>query len=71
MSGRLSYTEDFNSISLSPLPHLNAVNFIGMGNKQDYLIWREKSGFFTALSTHGELYTWSNINGKLLYQLAP
>lgn len=60
---------DFNKAALIPVPHLNAVNFIGMGNKHEYLVWREKRGFFTALSKKGILSTWSNLTGKLLYSL--
>lgn len=40
-----------------------------MRNKHYYIIWREKKGFFTALSKNGELSTWSILTGKLLYQL--
>ena len=42
-----------------------------MGVRQDYLIWREKNGFFTALSTDGFLRTWSVASGKLLYRYKP
>ena len=66
---RLAYQEDYNTITVIPLPHINGVNFIGMGNKHDYLIWREKRGFFTALDRKGELSTWSNLTGKLLYSI--
>ena len=38
-----------------------------MGHKSEYLIWREKNGFFTALDYHGKLCTWSLATGKLLY----
>ena len=34
----------------------------------DYLIWREKNGFFTALDRRGNLVTWSLLTGKLLYK---
>ena len=53
------------------MPHLNSVNFIGMGIKQDQLIWREKRGFFTSLNRNGYLSTWSTLSGKLLYTLRP
>ena len=39
-----------------------------MGHKSEYLIWREKNGFFTALDYKGALLTWSLVTGKLLYQ---
>jgi len=38
-----------------------------MGQKHEYLMWREKNGFFTALDKKGKLLTWSLISGKLLY----
>mmetsp|Transcript_5950 Transcript_5950/g.7210 ORF Transcript_5950/g.7210 Transcript_5950/m.7210 type:complete len:115 (-) Transcript_5950:359-703(-) len=38
-----------------------------MRNKHEYLIWREKKGFFTALNRKGELVTWSILTGKRLY----
>ena len=39
-----------------------------MGQKSNYLIWREKNGFFTALDKFSNLLTWSLVTGKLLYQ---
>ena len=39
-----------------------------MGHKSEYLIWREKNGFFTALDGQGDLLTWSLVTGKLLYR---
>ena len=59
--------EDYSTIIMIPLPHQNIINFTGMGNKHDYLIWWERKGFFTALSRKGELNIWSILTGKLLY----
>ena len=67
--GRLSFTEDYNTLIMIPMPQFNIINFIGMRNKHYYLLWREKKGFFTALSKKGELCTWSILTGKLLYRL--
>ena len=61
--------EDYNTIMLIPVPQLNIINFIGMKNKHEYLVWRQNQGFFTALNRNGELSTWSMLNGKLLYTL--
>ena len=36
---RLSFMEDYSTIIMIPLPHQNIINFTGMGNKHDYLIW--------------------------------
>ena len=66
---RLSFMEDYNTIVVIPVPQLNVVNFGGMKNKHDYVIWREKNGFFTALDREGELNTWSLLTGNLLYTL--
>mmetsp|Transcript_20452 Transcript_20452/g.27641 ORF Transcript_20452/g.27641 Transcript_20452/m.27641 type:complete len:167 (+) Transcript_20452:344-844(+) len=67
--GRLAFMEDYDTIIVMSLPQLNTVNFIGMGNKHEYLCLREKKGFFTALNRKGELSTWSILTGKLLYSL--
>lgn len=49
-----------------PFPHRNTINFIGMGHKKNYLIWREKNGFFTGLHNMGELRIWSIASGKFI-----
>lgn len=49
------------------LPHRNTIRLIGGKEKDKYLIWRHKNGFFTALDDKGELFLWSMINGKILY----
>ena len=38
-----------------------------MGQKYQYMIWREKNGFFSALDQHSHLDTWSLLSGKMLY----
>ena len=67
--GRLAHMEDYDTIVVMSLPQLNTINFIGMGNKHEYLMWREKRGFFTALNRKGDLQTWSILTGKLMYSL--
>lgn len=37
-----------------------------MGDKKDYLIWRESDGFFTALHSSGQLRIWSIGSGKFI-----
>lgn len=49
-----------------PIPHRNTINFIGIGPKDDYLIWRHSGGTFTALSKNGKLNIWSVATGKHL-----
>ena len=51
--GRITYYTNFNEISMLPLPHRNSINFLGMGKKEDYIIWREKDGYFTGLHNSG------------------
>ena len=58
-------------MQILPFSHRNTINFLGMSAKMDYLIWREKNGFFTAFDTNGTLRTWSLATGKLLYQYKP
>lgn len=48
-------------------PHRNTVKFMGMKPKKEYLVWRAKNGFFTALDKNGELLTWSMVTGDILY----
>jgi hypothetical protein len=54
-------------ICFQPFFHRNTYNFIGMGVRQDYLIWRETPTLFTALHRSGMLQTWSICSGKQLY----
>jgi hypothetical protein len=39
-----------------------------MHPKKNYLVWREKNGFFTALKDTGELHTWSMITGRHMFE---
>ena len=64
---RFTFIQSFDNIVMIPFPHLNILNCIGMGHSTEYLIWREKNGFFTALDKRGSLHTWSLLNGKKLY----
>lgn len=66
-SARLSFLQNYDTILMLPHPHLNIINFIGMGQKHEYKMWRQKNGFFTVLDRRGELLTWSMLTGKLLY----
>ena len=65
-SGRLSYFTNLREISMLPFPHRNTINFLGMGKKEEYLIWRESDGFFTALHKSGQLRIWTIGSGKFL-----
>ena len=40
-----------------------------MQAKDNYLIWREKNGFFSAVDLQNYLTTWSVYTGRLLYRL--
>lgn len=66
-SDRVSFISDYDNIAVIPFPHINLINLVGMGSKHEYLIWREKNGFFSALDRFSNLQTWSLITGKLMY----
>jgi len=65
-SERISYLKNFKTLCMLPFPHRNLINFIGMGEKKDYLIWREKAGFLTALHKDGDIRVWSLVSGKFI-----
>lgn len=70
-SERISLISDFSKIKIMSFAHRNTINFLGMGPKQDYLIWREKDGFFAAFNAQtGKIQTWSIATGKQLYESA-
>jgi hypothetical protein len=52
-SYRISFLKDFDNIEMVPVPHRNTINFLGMQAKNNYLIWREVLGDFTALDNKG------------------
>ena len=59
----------FSTLVTMPIPHFNTLSMVGMETKHEYLIWRKSiNGFFTALDKHGDMYTWSYSNGKMLYK---
>lgn len=64
---RISFFSNFTNIRMLAFPHRNTVKFMGMKTKKHALIWRSKNGFFTLLSTIGELVTWSMVTGDILY----
>jgi hypothetical protein len=49
---------------MMPICHRNTINFLGMGQQRDYLIWRQKDGFFSALTKTQKIHTWSIATGK-------
>lgn len=69
-SNRFAFLRNYSQITVVPFPHLNSLKCQGMSQMHDYLIWREKNGFFTALDKRGKLITWSLLTGKLLYKEA-
>lgn len=52
-SKTIAFLESFAKLQMQSLPHRNNINFLGMRKKSDYLIWREKNGFFTAMDKQG------------------
>jgi len=65
---RISFVENFSTIQLLPVIHKNTINLIGSEEKNKYLIWREKNGFFTALDVAGDIHTWSMLTGELIFE---
>lgn len=65
---RISFVENFSAIQLLPVIHKNTINLIGSEEKNKYLIWREKNGFFTALDVAGDIHTWSMLTGELIFE---
>ena len=64
----ISVMKSLEEMSILPIPHWNLMSFVGMGSKNQYLIWKNSiDGFFTALSKKGKLITWSSVTGKLLW----
>ena len=53
-----------------PYVHRNTINLNGVSGKNDYLIWREKGGFFSAMNKEGVVQTWSLATGNKLYNLS-
>ena len=69
MSQRLAFMPSFITLVSMPIPHFNTLSMVGMETKHEYYIWRKSiDGFFTALDKHGDMYTWSYSNGKMLYK---
>lgn len=66
-SQRISFFANLFSIRMISFPHNNTVSFMGIRPKKNFLIWRSKNGFFSALDIYGELFTWSMITGDILY----
>ena len=54
-------------IRLLIFPHRNTLKFLGMKSKGNYITWRAKNGFFSALDIKGKLITWSMVTGNMLY----
>ena len=66
-SNIFSFLQDYSRIAVIPFPHLNTINFTGMTQKDDYVIWRENGEFFTAMDSKGLMWTWSKPTGKIAY----
>ena len=44
------FMKSFNELRLISSPHINKIDFFGMSKKQDYLIWHQRKGTFTAVN---------------------
>ena len=63
----ISFIKDYKSIVMIPLLHRNNIKFFGMGDKRDYLIWKQHKGTFTALDKKLNLRSWSTVTGKMIH----
>ena len=64
----ISFMKNYSQIVMMPLPHRNTIKFFGMGDKKDYLIWRQQEGTFTALDKRLDITMWSTVTGKIIKQ---
>ena len=63
----ISFIKNYSTIRIMPLPHRNTIKFFGMGNKNDYLVWRQQDGTFSALDKKNLHVTmWSTVTGKII-----
>ena len=63
----ISFIKNYSTIRIMPLPHRNTIRFFGMSNKNDYLIWRQQDGTFSALDKKKLTVTiWSTVTGKII-----
>ena len=65
-SSRIAFIRDYDHLSMIPLVHRNTISFLGMLQRQDYLIMREYKETMTALSRYGEITSWSTRTGLIL-----
>lgn len=63
----MAFFSNLTNIRMLSFPHRNTIRFMGMKPKKEYLAWRAKNGFFTALDKKGVLFTWSKVTGDILY----
>lgn len=66
---RIVYLKNYSQANICPTVHRNLLNLNGIQEKVSYLIWREKGGFFSAMTKTGEIQTWSLATGSKLYNL--
>ena len=61
---RMVYIKNYSKAVIIPYVHRNTINLMGVSQKDEYLIWREKGGFFSAMNRLGEIQTWSLASGQ-------
>jgi hypothetical protein len=52
-----------------PVLHRNSIFFMGMGEREDYLVTRVIDDKFIALDKRNNLTTWSTLTGKVKEEL--
>ena len=67
---RVIYLSSFDNLTIMPFPHRNTISFLSMESRSNYLIWREKDGFFTSYhKLDHDLTTWSVLTGKIVHRI--
>ena len=61
---RFAIIEDYKKILIIPALHLSQINFMGMKNRDEYLIWKDEQTTFTAVSKDLDIRIWSKLTGN-------
>ena len=61
---RLTMIKDYENMIVIPSLHICQIRFFGMGDREEYIMWKEIDDKFVAVDKHYKITTWSKINGK-------
>lgn len=66
---RLVYMQDYNRAIIVPILHRNTINFYGIKEKDEYVVFNNKGDMLIALDYNNILTTYSITTGKVLNQI--